>query len=73
MKIKRIVTSGLIAGSTKFLIGSILYLSSWVPELCQEYEKNLGYRYLNNLSGPGTWLGFILIGDWVLAIFMAIL
>jgi hypothetical protein len=73
MKIKRIITSGLIAGSTRFLIGSILYLSSWVPKLYQEYEENFGYRYLNNLSGSGTWLGLILIGDWVLAIFMAIL
>jgi len=73
MKIKRIITSGLIAGSTRFLIGSILYLSPWVPELYQEYERNLGYRYLNNLIGPGTWLGIILIVDWVLAIFMAIL
>jgi hypothetical protein len=73
MNIKRIIASGLIAGSTRFLIGSVLYLSSWVPELYQEYEKNLGYRYMSNLSGPGTWLGLILIGDWVLAIFMAVL
>ena len=73
MRIKRIITSGLIGGFTRFLIGSILYVSPWVPRLYQEYENLFAYGSMNYLGSTGTWPSFILIGDWLSAILMAIL